>query len=172
MSSQVIADALLAYDKAKPVIGWLRMHTKLEFIASNSDLTHGKLVFRHKETNEVVLETEFEYMAAYYGGYGVFIWSWAQAHLTRPYIYLTRKALDYALNLEADKVYIKSLLTLSRGSISHPIQVDINIALCAYLIKRPYIYAISTDAGGHPLLRYAVLLNTEGIKQLESHIQG
>lgn len=170
MSSQVIADALLAYDKARPITMWLRNHTQLEYIASDSDLVRGRLVFRDKSTNSIVLETEFEYMGSHYEGYNVFIWSWAQAHLTRPYIYLTRKALEYALDLEPDKNYIRSTLSLSRGSVSHHIQVDINVALCAYLIKQSYIYPIVTVINNSTLIKYAILLNKDAIKQLEAKV--
>lgn len=167
MSSQVIADALLAYDKVQTVIRHLKATTNIESIPSDSDLKRGKMIFRDKKTNKVVLESEVEMMGAYYDGHNVFIWSWAQAHLRRPYIYLTKKALQYALDLEPNKVYLRSILSLSRGAVSHPIQVDINIAICAYLIKQPYIMPLFTRVGEYTLVRYVILLNKKDLQEME-----
>lgn len=172
MSSQVIADALLAYDKGQRIINHLRNTAYIVSVPSDSDLKRGKMIFKDKKTDEIIFESEIEMMGAYYDGYKIFIWSWAQAQLRRPYIYLTKKALQYALDLEPNKVYLRSILSLSRGTVTHPIQVDINVATCAYLIKQPYIMPLISSVGNGTLVRYVILLNKQGLRNLESKIYG
>lgn len=171
MSSVVIADALIKYDTAQEVTNYLIKNATPRFEATKSELKRAKIWFDSKTTKEVMLESEIEIIGTYYDKYDIWIWSWAQPQLIKPYAYMTKKALQYALDLEPDKIYLKSILSLSRGVVSHPIQVDINIAICTYLIKQPYVYPISQKIGEHTVTQYIIMLNKNKLSELGEKIK-
>ena len=54
--------------------------------------------------------------------------------------YISRKILNYGLDLTPDEQFLKSELITSRFRISSKIQLDIHVALASYLTKMPLIY--------------------------------
>lgn len=170
MSSQIIKDALRTYDETQDVIKYIATNTTSQLKVSDNELERGKIILTNKTTGEVELVSDMEILGSYYSKYNLWTWSWAQPQLIKPYSYMTRKALQYALDLEPNKIYLKSILSLSRGIVTHPLQVDINVAVCSFLIKQPYILPTTTDVEDTRITQYIILIDTEAVNKLKKKI--
>lgn len=166
----IISEALIEYDSAQPVVKYLQNNAYIEGFKTTSDLERSKWKFVDKETDEVLIETEVEYLAIFYDKLNVWSWAWSQTGLTNSENYLSKDILMYALKLESDLSYIKSILTTSRGVIKDPTQIDINLAIGASFIKQPYIYPFEYKIDNYNLIYYVVLLNKNDLDKLKNKI--
>lgn len=71
----------------------------------------------------------------------IWIWSWLLINLTSEQIIIARELLNYGLKLEPssnsnEHFFIKSLLVNSRIMIEEDIQLEINLAIFSYIIKK------------------------------------
>lgn len=168
--AHIISEALIEYDTAKPVIRFLQKNAYYEGLKSPSDTVRTKFTFIDRATDEKILETEVETLAIYYDKLNVFSWSWSQIGLTSAENYLSKEVLLYALKLDPELSYLKSLLTTSRGVIKDPIQLDINLAVAASVIKQNYIYPYVHKLGDYKLIYYLILLNKKDLDKLKNKI--
>ncbi|MEM0354058.1 MAG: hypothetical protein QXW79_00615 [Thermoplasmata archaeon] len=163
-------NALVDYDAAKPVINYLFRKTRVKGVKGGTDTKRTEFTFFDGETNKVVLSTEVEMLAIYYDKMGVWSWAWSQPGLTNAENYLSKEILLYALKLESDLSYIKSILTTSRGIIRDPTQIDINLAVAASIIKQPYIYPYIYKIKDNYLIYFLILLNKSDLDKIKSEI--
>jgi hypothetical protein len=172
----IIEKSLQEYDSVKYVIKYLMKNTDLEIIDMKKETERTIYKFLHKETGDVILETETELLAIYYDKFKIWCWAWSIAGLLNSRNFLSKEILIYALKLGMDMSYLKSIFTTSRGIINDATQIDINLALCASIIKQPYIYAhkidvhTKHDTGSNSdtnyLYHYNILLNKEELDNL------
>lgn len=167
----IISKALIEYDMAKPVIRYLIKYTYLEGFKTTNDWQRSKFKFIDKQTEEVIIDTEIEILAVYYDKFKVYSWAWSQTGLTNSENYLAKEILLYALKLESDLSYIKSILTTSRGVIKDVTQVDINLAIGSSIIKQPYIYPFVYQIENNNLVYYFILLNKTELDKLSEKIK-
>lgn len=162
----IISKALIEYDTVRPTIGYLIKQTNLEGNKTNSDQKRTVFRFFDRKNNELILETEVEILAVYYDKLKIWSWAWSQTGLKNSENYLAKEILRYALTLESDLSYIKSVLTTSRGIIRDVTQVDINLAIGSSIIKQPYIYPFQYHIENDLLVYYFILLNKNDIDKL------
>jgi len=174
----IIEKSLQEYDSAKYVIKYLIQNTDLEIIDRKKETERIIYKFIHKETREVVIESETELLAVYYDKFRIWCWAWSMAGLLNSRNFLSKEILIYALKLGAEMSYLKSIFTTSRGIINDLAQIDINLALCVGIMKQPYIFAhkkdiqnisdetITTDTEINYLYQYIILLNREDLDNL------
>lgn len=167
----IINQSLIKYDKAKPVINYLLKETYIESNRSGDDFHRTTFKFFDNNTDELIFETEVEVLAVYYDKLQVWSWSWSQVGLTNAENFLSKEILLYALNLEYELSYIKSLLTTSRGVINDPTQIDINLALGSNIIKKPYIFPYVYNINNNHLIYYFILLNIDELDKLRDKIK-
>lgn len=166
----IISEALIEYDTAKPVIRYLQKNARFEGETSESDTTRTKFKFIDKMTNDVIVDTEVEILAIFYDKLNVWSWAWSQTGLRNAENYLSKEILLYALKLDPDLSYLKSLLTTSRGIIKDLTQIDINLALGSSIIKQPYIYPYIHRIEDNNLIYYIILLNKNVLNKLKTKI--
>ena len=154
----IISEALVEYDTARPVIRYLQKYAYFEGIKSESDTVRTKFTFIDNETDEKIIETEVETLAIFYDKLNVWSWSWNHLGLTSAENYLSKEVLLYALKLDPDLSYLKSLLTTSRGIIKDPTQIDINLAVASSIIKQPFVYPYIYQIDNNHLIYYLILL--------------
>ena len=71
----------------------------------------------------------------------IWVWGWALPTMFREKNPLCAKLLDYGLDINNDEHYfIKSLLLNSRISVDNSIQLDINLAICTYILKETILF--------------------------------
>lgn len=167
----VISEALVEYDAARPVIRYLQKNTDFDGVKSTNDTVRTKFKFSDKNTNEVIVDTEVETLAIFYDKLDVWSWAWSQTGLTNAENELSKKILMYALKLDPDLSYLKSILTTSRGPIYDVTQIDINLAIASSIIKQPYIYPYIHRVEDQNLIYYIILLNKEELDKLKNKIK-
>ena len=166
----IISNALVEYDTAQPLIRYLLSKTRLEGVKTSTDIERTRFKFIDKGTNKVILDTEVETLAVFYDKLKVYSWAWSQTGLTNAENYLAKEILLYALKLESDLSYIKSILTTSRGLIKDANQIDINLAIGSSIIKQPYIYPFVYPIESNHLVYYFILLNKTDLDKLKREV--
>lgn len=166
----IIKNALVEYDTARPLIDYLRTTTKLSGFKTDNDYKRSTFEFEDKETGEIVIKTEVEILAIYYNENNVWSWAWSHPGLFKSEIHFSKELLLYSFALEYDMSYIKTILTTSRGKIKDPVQLDINLAISSSLIKQPYIYPFVYPIGNYQLIYYFILLNKYDLDKLSEKI--
>lgn len=167
----IIMDALVEYDNAQPTINYLKKNSYYEIEKKiPKDTARNVITFIDNKTKEHILTTEIEIIGIYYASYHIWSWAWAHIGLTNNDTYLSKDILTYALKLDTDMAYLKALLSTSRGEIKSDIQIDINLAICSYIIKQPYIYPIELTVNDKVLIYYYILLNKTDLNHLSKKI--
>lgn len=82
----------------------------------------------------------FELLGYFDNQTNIWIWGWLLPTLPNEHLRLVTELLNYGLKLETlsnsfEHFYIKSLLVNSRSMIQNQIELDINLAICSYLLK-------------------------------------
>ena len=167
----IISEALVEYDSARPVTRYLQKNTNFKGFKSPSDTIRTKFTFFDNVTKEKVLETEVEFLAIYYDKLDVWSWAWSTPGLTSAENYLSKEVLLYALKLDPELSYLKSLLTTSRGVIQDPIQIDINLAVATSIIKQNYIYPYVHPVNNYKLIYFLILLNKKDLDKLKEKLK-
>jgi hypothetical protein len=157
----IIKDALVEYDTAQPVIKYLLKNTYTTGKRAKNDFKRSVLKFYNKDTKELVLETEVELLAFFYDKLNIWSWAWAQPGLYNADYYLSKEILIYALSLQSELAYLKSILSTSRGVIKDWTQIDINLALSSSIVKQPYIFPFAQKLNEYNIYNYYILLNKE-----------
>ena len=166
----IISQSLVYYDKSQPVIKYLYNNTFR--LNNNINSNYRRIIFEFYDriTRELVVSTEVELLGMYYNKYKICEWAWANPGLRISENYLSKEILRWALSLDIDMTTIKSILITSRDEIKDNIQIDINVALGASILKQPYIYTYNYYINGFNLVYYFVLLNQKDLDILSDKI--
>lgn len=162
----IISKALIFYDSGQPLIRYLKKNAYNDGEKTDNDYKRTIFTFIDIATEEVLIETEVELLAIYYDKHKVWSWAWSQPELFNSENYLSKEILLYALKLDSELSYLKSIITTSRGVIKDPTQVDINLALGSSIIKQPYIYPFVYPVDEYNLIYYFILLNKDALDKL------
>jgi hypothetical protein len=167
----IITTALVEYDTTSPMIRYL-LKQKYSVINTSSDTIRSRIMFYDNETDDLIIDTEFEIMGVFYDKLNIWGWSWSHPALLNSEYFLTKEILMYALTLGSELSYLKSILTTSRGVVKDRTQVDINIALGASIIKKPYIYPFIYELkDSSKLYYYLILIDNDGLDRLADKIK-
>lgn len=112
---------------------------------SNNDTEHGIIKFYDKD-NKMIFQSKYEVLGFYDNLSHLWVWGWAIPTLNKNEVYLSRKILNYGLDLSLnDDHFLKSELITSRFIISDPIQLNIHTSIASYLSKTPMIFQLTRD---------------------------
>lgn len=120
---------------------------------NTSDTSHSTITFYDKNKKEI-LTSRAEILGAYFSKSRTWAWSWSIPTMIKNSIQLSRKILNYGLDLIVNKtssneLFLKSELITSRFKITDPIQLDIHSAIASYISKTPIVipmvYKIGDD---------------------------
>ena len=116
---------------------------KTETISTEKDIEKNKIIFLDKNDKKI-LESDYEVAGIFYKKYNTWIWGWALPNINKNLIMISRKLLNYALDIDLKQSdqfkFIKSELITSRSKITNKLQLDIYLALVSYLSKKKFIY--------------------------------
>jgi hypothetical protein len=85
---------------------------------------------------------KYTYIGKYNTKSNIWIWGWSVSSADKSMIEVSRRVLNYALDLDTKYISLKSELITSRHQVSTPTQIDILVALTAYLSKCSFIYPL------------------------------
>ncbi len=91
-----------------------------------------------------IFKSRIEHIGQFYTDYKLWAWAWAIPFYNKNVSYTTKKLFDYGLSMDPHKenLFLRTELITSRFRITDPVQLDIHIAMAAYLSKIPYILKI------------------------------
>jgi len=167
----IISKSLENYDSVSSVIRYLKNKNKVKLLPRVRKNDRDLWTFFDVVTNEVILETEVEYLGVYNTKLKIWCWAWSIPVLSSIHVNLSKEMLLYALTLGPESSYLKTILITSRGAIADPIQLDIHIALASYILKQPYVCPFELPIEGYNLVHYYIMLNTEAINKLSKKIE-
>ncbi len=134
----IVKTSLEYYDSYQPKIDELVNKIHFIKIINNKNITD-EIIFFDKNKKEI-FKSSYEVLSAYIPQQQTWKWSWSLPTMLKKSNFISRKILEYALNLDPEKDYLlKSTLINSKIRIINDIQLDIYKALSANLSRKPFI---------------------------------
>lgn len=155
----IISQSLIEYDKRRPIIDILTKKKNKTQIVRGQKSTERDVIKIYDKNDNIILESEFEILGSYYPLLKVWNWAWANPGFVSPQNYLSKEILNHAIEWTIDLTYLKSMVINSRTIITDTIQLDINIAFGASVIKHYYIYPYINKTKNTEMIHYLILLN-------------
>lgn len=144
-NKDLFINALNYYDdisyKKKDLFNNVKYYT---FVLIENDIEHSLMIFYDKNKKEL-FKSRFEYISNYIPKVNIWVWSWAMPLILKNQLGLIKKVLNYGLDLGKDYGLLKYILTSSRLKIDSPIQLDINVAIAAYISKSQTVIGLVYD---------------------------
>ena len=131
--SQFIKKALDYYDNQK-----LKYYNLISLENIKYDVDKNDIVFIDNDMKKT--EYTFEMLGYFDNMTNIWIWAWLMHNIQSNQTKICRDLLAYGLKLEPDTIleehnFIKALLVNSRIMIEDSIQLETNLAICAYLVR-------------------------------------
>lgn len=166
----IITQALIEFDKKRPVVDKLvKKNNRVKITKGRSD-TERDVIRIYNDNDKLLLESEYEMLGSYYPELKIWTWAWANPGMYPPQNYLSTDILNHAIGWGKERSYLKSMLVNSRTMITDPVQLDVNLALSASIIKHYYIYPYQDPIGIRDektsLVHYLILLNEEKLDMI------
>jgi hypothetical protein len=144
----IIKLALEYYDKQSEKYDVLlkTIHT-VDFETAKHDLDYNK-IFMYNKDKELILESKYEIMGAYYPNTNIWIWGWSLHKLNKYYVKIIKNLFDYGIQLNPNtpnNSFLKMELVTSRFKISDKIQLEIYAAIAAYLSKTTFVFKYDSN---------------------------
>ena len=144
MSNIIIPKALEYYDRntKKNEDFYNKIHYEEWTNLSNSSGDMDRRLIKFFDKNKKLLTTyKYEVLGVYSFKSNIWEWAWSIPKLSKNENYISRKILNYGLNLDKDQEFLKMELITSKFRLSSTLQLDIHISLASYLSKIPKIYS-------------------------------
>lgn len=138
----LVKEALRYYDKNNEKFGHLVSKVKYYQIIKNfKDMEKFELILYDDEQKELV-RSKLEYIGFFNNQSNTWVWAWANPQAYKNQTYLSRKVINYGMDLEPNKdnYLLKTELLTSRFSIDDPTQLDFHLSVFSYLTKKPYVF--------------------------------
>ena len=183
-TKELITNALIHYDKNSE--RYQKLYNKFKHYSyefKDSDIEHNVIIFYDDDKKEI-FRSKYEIIGIYYNLYDLWTWSWSVPDLNKNSVFISRKILNYGLDIPPTKedLFMKTELVTSRFRITNEVQLDIHIAIASYISKNPMLYKIvqnldtpySSSDGLNPVdtnvsknskIYYLFLLEHEKLKQ-------
>ena len=173
--SKIIQNAIKYYDsKDENIDSILKKQNSFEIIESSNDYDFPIIIIYDKDRN-IILKSEFQFIAEYYHYYNVWVWAWSVPDLHKSEITLSRNILNYGINVTQDDIlsdplnkFLKTIFTNSRLKISDKNDMLILKALSLYLSKKNGILVLKGLKGVQvskgKFSKEAILILTKEIK--------
>jgi len=137
---------------------------------NNKQISFDKDAFEIKiiDNKKVILKKKYQILGIFDQQTKIWIWAWLLPNLSKDETTLSRQLLDYGLKLDPGTnnilhSYIKSQLVNARFLIEDNIELDINLAIAAYLLKNnysfiyPYILYFNKEKTKYQTIYYLII---------------
>lgn len=139
-------------------------YDRYSFKISKNDMGKNKMFFY--KNNKKIIIADFDYMGYFNKKTRLWAWSWGRFDFPKPLTYVSRKLLNYGLDINVEKVTLKSnhefqidlkqalkiLLVNSRLIINTEIGYEILKALIIYITKSKYLFVMKLSKDEEQLL--------------------
>jgi hypothetical protein len=120
--------------------------------------------------DNIILESKYELIGMLTNKLKIWMWAWSNPKIHKNNTYISKKILNYGLNLSQNELILKTKLITSRFIITSPIQIQINIALATYLSKTSSFYEFMIDPDYSVSSSKIYLKNDNNIDSLKYYI--
>jgi hypothetical protein len=111
-----------------------------DFTVVPQDIGRNTIIMLDKN-NKKILESTYEVVGVYTPLYKLWVWGWAIPYMKKNTTYKSRQILQYGLDIDHQtEVYMRAELITSRMRVTSDLQIDLHIAMAAYLTKSEMIY--------------------------------
>jgi len=142
----LIQTSLIRYDKNMERYG--KLLSKVAFYKLRSK-NYVRYISFYDAKKKKLLSTKFQTLGLYDPKTNVWIWAWSVASLKKHTVVLSRKLLNYALNIDSDEdaahTFLKQQILTSRIIIGNKLQFDIHMAVSLYITKQACVIAVKPN---------------------------
>lgn len=148
--SEIVGDALKYYDtnfdKYNSVYKKIIYY---KYIHNSHDTEHSVIVFYDTNKKEL-FRSRYEILGVYSKQHYTWIWPWSSPIYDRNKTAISRKLLNYGLDIpikssnytDFQLISLKSEFITSRFRVTNELQLDIHVAIASYVTKIPSIFEI------------------------------
>ena len=139
----IISQSLEYFDKhTNNNKGFLKSINYIRLITNkdNNINTYNYIEFYDKE-KELIKKSRYEILGVYNSLNKIWTWGWSIASLNKNSVNTAKKIFNYGFDLDSSNLLLKNELLTSRFKISNPIQLDMHVAIGAYLAKKEIIFS-------------------------------
>lgn len=136
---RILVDAFNYYDENE-IDEKLGGVNKITFENGMNSYDHPKIIMSLGDKNTETIESRYEVLGVYDKRDKIWIWAWALPQMEKQKTIIVRQLFNYAFTLKEDQLDLKRNLITSTFKISNYIQLESQIAMAAYLTKKPHIY--------------------------------
>jgi hypothetical protein len=152
MDNNIVVNSISYYDKNLEKYGYLFKNTKyVNFPPDDKnikgDITRRKISFYNKNKKEI-FSSRYEIIGVYENITHTWTWGWAIPKFKKNVTYMSRKILNYGLDIDSDEtnsMFLKTELITGRFRISDHVQLDIHASIASYISKYPVVYKFVFD---------------------------
>ncbi len=140
MKNSIVPIALEYYDREKD--RYNKLFSKVRYVKideSTKDISHNVINMFDSNKNKIY-SSEYEVLGLYVSDTDTWLWGWTVPYFRKNSINISKKILNYGIELDPDTEFLKTELITSRFKINDPIQLDIHTAIGSYLAKNPIIF--------------------------------
>ena len=138
---KIISKALEYYDKNLET-NKINIFDKSDNYKITNDKDDNNIIIFYKNKKEI-FKYKFEKIGKYDKNSNTWFWSWADPYNDKKDNSISRKILNYGLDLDSSQTLLKSTLITSRFKVFNETQINIKVALSSYLSKNPIIFSIN-----------------------------
>jgi hypothetical protein len=131
----------------------------LKFIKSDNDMDHS-IVYMYDTNKKEIMKSKYEVIGVFNNFAKTWSWAWSMPQLFKNMASLSRKLLNYGLDLDPRTKFLKTELITSRFRITNNVQLDLHVALASYISKSPVVYKFISYPD--------VLLTSENMVEVQS----
>lgn len=117
---------------------------EIHFIRIIKSTQFGYNNFNHIEfydkDKKLIKKSRYEVLGLYGSHTKIWTWAWALPTLNKNSSHTAKKIFNYGYDIE-NNIFLKSELITSRFRVNNPIQLDIHLAIGAYLSKNNFIFS-------------------------------
>lgn len=118
----------------------LKKSRYVSIFSSTKDMVPSTITFYDKG-KKPMFTSRFEILGEYIHDSNIWLWAWAQPTLPKNQTYLSKKILNYGLNIDpTENLVLKTELVTSRFKVFDDVQLDMHVALSSYIAKAPFIF--------------------------------
>jgi hypothetical protein len=136
----VVVDSLEYYDRNTERYGHLFKKVKyIKFVNAEKDTEHNVIMMFDSNKNQI-LESRYEIIGVYNNQSRTWTWAWSVPRFKKNTTFISRKIINYGMDLDPESYFLKTELITSRFRITNHVQLDIHTAIAAYLSKQELVY--------------------------------
>lgn len=140
MSTDIVKNSFTYYDKnLEKYKNKFKNVTYIDFSTDIND-TNRRTITMLDNNQNILFTLKYEIIGVFDNLSSTWTWAWAVPNLTKNTTYISRKILQYGLDMENSNLFLKKELITSRFKIFDEIQIDLHIAIASYISKVPIIY--------------------------------